>query len=100
MANKYAIHHEKVETIGDLYEYLYDGPIYAYYNSRPTLIDGKPIAHLVVVVGADIDQDLVYINNPWGVGGSQSFSEFQNGVLSYNGETNTIMKMKGIYLIE
>lgn len=54
----------------------------------------------MVVVGVNIDQDLVYINNPWGVGGSQSFSEFQSGVLSYNGETDQIMKMKGIYLFE
>ena len=89
-----------VDSIGKLYEYLFDGPVYAYYSSTPTNPEEKVYAHLVVVTGVDLDNNLVYTNNPWGISGSQSFSDFQSGVLGSNGETNTMMSMRGVYLIE
>ena len=83
------------ESIDELYEMLFDGPVYAYYqNSEHTS------SHLIVVTGVDIDNDKVFTNNPWGVSGSQTFEEFQNGFLGLDGVTNTSMNLNAIYLIE
>ena len=91
---------KSITSIGKLYEYLFDGPVYAYYCSTPTNSEEELYAHLIVVTGVDLDSNQVYTNNPWGFSGSQSFSDFQSGVLTYNGETNTMMSMRGIYLID
>ena len=65
-----------INTIGDLYKLLVDtGPVYAYYTAPGG-------AHLVVVTGVDLNKGIVYTNNPWGVRGSQTFSEFLDGVAS------------------
>ena len=56
------------------------GPLYAYYN------DGKGSAHLVVVTGVDVINNIVYTNNPWGIKGAQSFSDFKKGFVGNGGD--------------
>jgi hypothetical protein len=51
-----------------------NGPVYAYYSN------GKTHHHLVVVTGVDIDNNIVYTNNPWGIQGEQSFESFKKQV--------------------
>ena len=62
-----------VKDIETLYDTLKNnGPVYAYYSNNKT-------AHLVVVTGVDLNSNVVYTNNPWGVRGVQSFEDFQHG---------------------
>jgi hypothetical protein len=57
-----------------LYKKLEKGPVYAYYK-------GTNRSHVVVVTGMDLDNNIVYTNNPqYGEEGKQSFTEFMNGV--------------------
>ena len=63
-----------VKDINDILEALrqQEGPVYAYY-------EGKKNSHIVVVTGVDIDNDIVYTNNSWGIKGKQSFAQFSKG---------------------
>ena len=60
---------DNIETLASL---LQNGPIYASYQRGS---DG----HMVVVNGVDVDKNIVYTSNPWGIKGSQSFDEFLSG---------------------
>lgn len=63
----------RVTTIKQLYDILAEnGPVYAYYFDSVE-------AHIVVVTGVSVKDNVVYTNNPWGIQGKQSFKEFQNG---------------------
>ena len=67
-------------TIGDLYTLLQNtGPIYAYYENANS-------AHLVVVVGVNLKDGVVYTNNPWGKKGAQSYERFTVSVVGKSGE--------------
>lgn len=62
-----------VPSSENLYDYLFEyGPIYAYYSSKQS-------AHLIVVTGVDLDNNIIYTNNPWGIYGEQSYEEFLSG---------------------
>ena len=62
-----------IENINDLYKAVVNrGPLYAYYG-------GDSGAHLVVVTGVNLTKGMVYTNNPWGISGEQTYSEFLNG---------------------
>ena len=62
-----------VDSIYDLYYLLYTyGPVYAYYR-------GEDSAHMVVVTGVDLQNEVIFTNNPWGIKGEQTFYEFLNG---------------------
>lgn len=37
---------------------------------------------MVVVNGVDLEKNIVYTSNPWGIKGSQSFDEFLSGPTS------------------
>ena len=63
------------KTIHELYVLLQSGPAYAYYST----FSGRDHAHMVVVTGVDVSADLVYVNNPWGTSGTQTFEEFFSG---------------------
>ena len=66
-----------VSSIADLYVSLVNnGPVYGYYVSN----DGKD-AHLIVVTGVEVANNLIYSNNPWGYQGKQTFDEFQQGFI-------------------
>ena len=65
---------ESASDIFELYKLLKDrGPVYACYTR------GVNKGHTVVVIGVDVEMDIVYTLNPWGVRGEQSFSDFQKG---------------------
>ena len=58
-----------IDTIFEIYDALESfGPLYAIYSGD--------ISHCVVVTGVDIQSSTVYVNNPWGYAGEQSFDEF------------------------
>ena len=57
------------------------GPLYAYYSKENG--DG---AHMVVVTGVNLKDDIVYTNNPWGKRGEQSFADFMNGFVGNGGD--------------
>ena len=62
-----------IENINDLYKAVVNRvPLYAYYG-------GDSGAHLVVVTGVNLTKGMVYTNNPWGISGEQTYSEFLNG---------------------
>ena len=83
-----------IESIEELYDILEEnGPVYAYYT------DWKK-AHMVVVTGVDIRQNIVYTNNPWGFKGEQTFEEFKNGPTGTWLRLSFGMKLEYIYLIE
>lgn len=67
------IFEKNIKSIFDLYRAVKSGgPLYAYYR-------GKNSAHLVVVTGVDCVQGIVYTNNPWGIAGKQTFTQFLQG---------------------
>ena len=49
-------------------------PLYAYYS-------GSNGHHLVVVTGVDYSNGLVFVNNPQGYSGAQTYDEFLSGYL-------------------
>ena len=63
------------QNIHELYALLQTGPAYAFYST----FSGRGVAHMVVITGVDVSADLVYVNNPWGTSGTQSFGEFLSG---------------------
>ena len=63
------------QNIHELYALLQSGPVYAFYST----FSGRDLAHMVVIAGADVSTGLVYVNNPWGISGTQTFSEFLSG---------------------
>ena len=67
-----------IKSITELYGLLKDnGPLYGYYKT----VSGKACAHLVVITGVDVKNNLVCSNNPWGPNkGVQTFEEFLSGV--------------------
>ena len=88
-----------INNIEDLF-YLVrgHGPVYAYYNNGKTGDDAK--AHLVVVTGVDLNKDIVYTNNPWGVRGKQTFEEFQAGFATKWYHSKPGMNFVCVYLVE
>ena len=72
--------------IYDLYTLLKSGPVYAYYCTPG--FGGN--AHLVVVTGVDVSAEIVYVNNPWGDTGSQTYSDF---LYRFYGNNNPEMYM-------
>ena len=82
----------EISNINELYDVLCNnGPVYGYYKSNDS-------AHLIVITGVDVEKNIVYTNNPWGVKGVQSFEEFQNGVARKWYHTNKEYKFEAIYL--
>lgn len=85
----------KVSDINDLFDIVSNnGPVYAYYANN----SGN--AHLVVVTGVNLKKGIVYTNNPWGVRGKQTFSEFSSGVACRRNQTDMDMEFIHIYLAE
>ncbi len=75
----------QLDEIEDLYKLLLDnGPVYAYYNNPKV-----NSAHLIVVTGVDVDENIIYTNNPQGHHGEQTFEEFNHGYFARNGTNNT-----------
>ena len=69
-----------ISTIEDLSLYLKkNGPIYALYQSKDPMDNGKHSNHMVVVTGVNSAGNRVYTNNPWGIYGDQSYDQFLNG---------------------
>lgn len=59
-------------TICDLANLLQNyGPLYAYYKRN----DGAG-AHMVVITGVNLRDDIVYTNNPWFINGEQYYYDF------------------------
>lgn len=74
-------------TFQQIYDALEDGPVYAYYCKND-----NTSAHLVVVTGANLDNGIIYTNNPHGIQDGQTYKEFMDrysgfstaGVMSMN----------------
>ena len=69
---------------------LYDlldqyGPLYIYYEDVVNFGGG----HIVVLKGIDIYRNMLYTNNPWGITGHQTYSEFCNGFIGMEEDENT-----------
>lgn len=76
-----------ISSIEELYDALLEnGPVYAYY-SEPEKKDPTQhvAAHMIIVTGVDLDQGIVFTNNPHGVKGEQSFDSFLSGYVGKNG---------------
>lgn len=83
-----------INSISDLYDVLLkNGPVYGLYNSDSS-------SHLIVITGVDVDNDLVFTNNPWGVKGKQSFEAFQSGVAHRWWQSNQELVFDAVYLIQ
>ena len=58
------------------------GPLYIIYkNPSP-----NGLGHTVVLTGIDYQEGLLYVNNPHGMAGSQTYEEFCNGYLGGNSD--------------
>ena len=69
-----------IESIYSIRELLESGPVYGYYNGEIENNGARtPTAHLIVVTGVDVNNDIIYTNNPWGYSGKQTFEEFMHG---------------------
>ncbi len=81
-----------IDDINELYNILSDeGPVYAtYYNDNS--------GHMVVVTGVDVNNDIVYTNNPWDIDGEQSYEEFLNGYTHRWYDSYDDMKLKTLYI--
>ena len=61
----------------DLYvDLVTHGPLYASYGEWTSDYTDRAGGHELVIVGVDLGSNRVYVNNPWGVSGSQSQSDF------------------------
>ncbi len=88
----YIVGADEINGNYDLFKILKEnGPVYAYYCN-------EDVAHMVVVTGVDMINDIVYSNNPWGVKGEQSYDEFLNGVAHESGQDDLGMKFGAIYI--
>ena len=80
-------------SINDLYNILLDkGPGYAAYG-----IPFTTKGHIVLVTGVDLENNLVYTNNPWGEKGVQSFIAFYNGFYTVKYYEDPRFQLFGIY---
>ena len=88
-----------ISTIEELYDVIRKhGPVYAFYSNGKT---GKAYSgHLVVVTGVNLSSGKVYTNNPWGVQGIQSFSQFRKGVARRWWQSSAGLKFVCLYLIK
>jgi len=83
-----------INKIEDLAKYLKsNGPLYARYYDTNDYNNG----HLVVVTGVDLVSGHVFTNNPWGIKGIQTFSEFVDGFAGL--EDTSTYQFDKIYLI-
>lgn len=66
--------------------------MYAYY-------DGSSVgdAHLVVLTGVDVKNDIVYTNNPHGIIGVQTYIEFLNGYAEMSNKRDCVLAY--LYLV-
>ena len=81
----------------ELYNILIEnGPVYAYYRSDK---EKDPDAHYIIVTGVDVNNNIVYTNNPWGISGKQTFKQFQNGVAKRFWDDGCGMKLRHIALV-
>ena len=81
-------------SIEDLYKILLNnGPVYAAYNI-PWTIRG----HIVLITGVDINRNYVYTNNPWGVTGTQKYSDFLCGFEGGEYIVDSRYQLYGIYI--
>ena len=84
----------RINDIEDLSALLADGPIYAYYKERKFLSSN---AHFAVVIGVDVKNNLVYVNDPaHGKTFVQTFEEFQAGLPG----TNSSMPLKYVRTVK
>ena len=73
----------KVDSIEVLYEALLSkGPFFVFYDN----IYYPEKGHVVVITGVDLENKLVYTNNPWKIRGVQSFDEFMDGFAEEDGK--------------
>lgn len=87
--------YQTISSINDLFNIVSNnGPVYAYYANDSVN------AHLVVVTGVNLKKGIVYTNNPWGVRGKQTFSEFSAGVAHKDNQSDLGMTLIYIFLIE
>ena len=76
------------QNIGQLKNYLANGPIYAYYR------DEFSNSHMVVVCGVDVEKELVYTRNPsYGSKGVQNFGDFMAGPTTKQSKTEKGWKL-------
>ncbi len=77
-------------TLEELYYILLDyGPAYAIYEntydpSNPDFYAG----HCVVIIGVDLDNGIIYTNNPQGNPGEQTFTMFMSGYAKKTGQSS------------
>ena len=84
----------KIASVNDLYNLLVDyGPVYAAYK-----IPWSFTGHIVLVTGVDVTMDKVYTNNPWGVPGEQSYSEFLDDFVPGNYQYDPRFELYAIYI--
>ena len=68
-----------------------EGPVYGYYFNA-----ASSSVHFVVITGVDVSEGLIYINNPWGMSGSQTFAQFLYGFYGNNSAT-LFMPLRYVY---
>ncbi len=73
-----------------LYALKESGPLYTVYSNNHS-------GHAVVITGCDSVKNIVYTNNPWGVSGYQSWSDFEVGFVSFHGELCSSYPLESIY---
>ena len=56
-------------------------------------------AHYVVVTGVDVNNNIVYTNNPWGYKGEQTFEDFLNGFYTGNG-SDSGLPLRKLYFVK
>ena len=76
----------RLSSIEHLYKLLRsEGPVYAKYSRKDE--NGGKAYHLVVVTGVDLENNTVYINNPWNYSGCQQFEIFMKDLAWKNKTT-------------
>ena len=80
------------DRIEDLYDLLVEyGPLYASYKST------GDVGHAIVVTGVDVDLNIVYTNNSWGVQGKQTLKAFKKGVVKSSWLDFGTFTLSGLY---
>lgn len=70
-------------SMGKIYSLLEKhGPLYIVYDNPSP----EGLSHMVVLTGIDYQKGLLYVNNPHGIAGSQTYEEFCNGYLGGNSD--------------
>ncbi len=88
-------------TLQNLYNQLENsGPLYACYQEPYVSALIPQDGHVVVIIGVDLEKEIVYTYNPWGIVASQRYEDFLQCHTNEYGNTATVVFLRSGIRVE